>query len=74
MTQADLEGRGGSGGARSRPSPEPGEGEWLIEQIVSAVKAGDDPQIRRLLTRLAAIADVPVLLELRQRLYDDRPG
>ncbi|WP_328618955.1 MULTISPECIES: hypothetical protein [unclassified Streptomyces] len=43
----------------------------LIEQIVLAVRNGDAPAIRRLLTRLATAADLDVLLRLRQRLYED---
>lgn len=48
--------------------------ELLIDQIVMAVRAGDDPAIRGLLARLAWVADVAVLLRLRQRLYEDVPG
>ncbi|MFH8712386.1 hypothetical protein [Streptomyces zaomyceticus] len=46
----------------------------LIDQIVLAVGADDDPAIRRLLAHLARVADVAVLLRLRQRLYADVPG
>ncbi|MFD3679164.1 hypothetical protein [Streptomyces sp. NPDC058613] len=46
----------------------------LIDEIVAAVRAGDDPAIRGLLARLAWVADVAVLLRLRQRLYEDVPG
>ncbi|MFJ2154039.1 hypothetical protein ACIOHB_35445 [Streptomyces microflavus] len=45
----------------------------LIDQIVAAVRAGDDPRIRLLLAVLARVADVSVLLRLRQRLYADVP-
>ncbi|WP_328622933.1 hypothetical protein [Streptomyces sp. NBC_00354] len=43
----------------------------LIEQIVLAVRNGDDPAIRCLLTRLATVGDLAVLLRLRRRLYED---
>ncbi|MGW1902872.1 hypothetical protein ACWCQB_37135 [Streptomyces hirsutus] len=46
----------------------------LIDQIVAAVQAGNDPAIRGLLARLARVADVAVLLRLRRRFYKDVPG
>ncbi|MCX4657239.1 MULTISPECIES: hypothetical protein [Streptomyces] len=46
----------------------------LIDHIVAAVRAGDDPRIRLLLAVLARVADVSVLLRLRQRLYADVPA
>ncbi|MFD8634308.1 hypothetical protein [Streptomyces sp. NPDC059533] len=46
----------------------------LIDQIVAAVRAGDDPAIRGLLARLARIADVAALLQLRRRLYEEAPA
>ncbi|MEV0305914.1 hypothetical protein [Streptomyces prasinus] len=46
----------------------------LIDQIVAAVQAGNDPAIRGLPARLARVADVAVLPRLRRRLYEDVPG
>ncbi|MGW6410467.1 hypothetical protein ACWF95_25205 [Streptomyces vinaceus] len=43
-----------------------------IEQIVQAVRAGDDARIRALLTDLAAVADTAALLYLREQLYAPR--
>ncbi|MFI1286731.1 hypothetical protein ACH4U5_39300 [Streptomyces sp. NPDC020858] len=40
-----------------------------VEQIVQAVRDGDDARIRDLLAALAAVADTAALLYLRQRLY-----
>ncbi len=40
-----------------------------IENIVQAVRAGDDARIRTLLAALAAVADTAALLYLRERLY-----
>ncbi|WP_405496149.1 hypothetical protein [Streptomyces sp. NBC_00096] len=45
----------------------------LIDQIVQAVRDGDDPRIRDLLARLAAVADTNALLHLRRQLYEDVP-
>ncbi|MFD7206154.1 hypothetical protein [Streptomyces sp. NPDC059893] len=52
----------------------PGPGETvgpLIEQIVSAVREGDDTGLPALLGRLAREADVRAALVLRQRLLWD---
>lgn len=46
----------------------------LFDEIVAAVRAGDDPAIQGLLTCLTGVADVAVLLRLRQRLYEDVPS
>ncbi|MBL3671552.1 hypothetical protein JL475_37890 [Streptomyces sp. M2CJ-2] len=46
----------------------------LIDQIVAAVQADNDPAIRSLPARLAWVTDVAVLLRLRRRLYEDVPG
>ncbi|WP_406484192.1 hypothetical protein [Streptomyces sp. NBC_01568] len=70
-------GRDDHGWAPSRPSAVPQGSELLIDRMVLAVRAGDDPAIRGLLARLAQVADVAVLLRLRQRLDEDvhgRPG
>ncbi|MCY0939718.1 hypothetical protein [Streptomyces sp. H34-S4] len=40
-----------------------------IEDIVRAVREGDDARIRTLLATLAAVADTAALLYLRERLY-----
>ncbi|MDX3538480.1 hypothetical protein PV721_29865 [Streptomyces sp. MB09-01] len=40
-----------------------------VEQIVQAVRDGNDAAIRTLLTDLAAVADTAALLYLRERLY-----
>lgn len=40
----------------------------LIDAIVLAVRTGDDPAIRALLTQLAPVADTTTLLLLRYRL------
>ncbi|MCY0931137.1 hypothetical protein OTB20_34130 [Streptomyces sp. H27-H1] len=40
-----------------------------IENIVQAVREGDDARIRTLLATLAAVADTAALLYLRERLY-----
>ncbi|WP_030723776.1 hypothetical protein [Streptomyces sp. NRRL F-2580] len=41
----------------------------VIENIVQAVREGDDARIRALLATLAAVADTTALLHLRERLY-----
>ncbi|MGW1863750.1 hypothetical protein [Streptomyces collinus] len=71
---AGLGDRDDHGWASFRPPADPDAIELLIDQIVLAVRVGDDPAIRRLLARLAGMADVAVLLRLRQRLYEDVPG
>ncbi|MFD3776370.1 hypothetical protein [Streptomyces sp. NPDC058612] len=43
-----------------------------VEQIVRAVRDGDDAAIRTLLVDLAAVADTAALLYLRERLYATR--
>ncbi|WP_158071232.1 hypothetical protein [Streptomyces sp. CB00455] len=45
----------------------------LIDDIAAAVRAGDDHRIRLLVERLKEIADIPVLMRLRRRLYDAAP-
>ncbi|UUU37709.1 hypothetical protein [Streptomyces sp. NBC_00162] len=40
-----------------------------IEEIVQAVRDGNDAAIRTLLTDLAAVVDTAALLYLRERLY-----
>lgn len=55
-------GRPGSGARRGCP---------LIEGIVQAVRAGDDPAIRILLHQLAEVADTEALLLLHRRLNKD---
>ncbi|MDX2394085.1 hypothetical protein NJL88_29305 [Streptomyces sp. DK15] len=40
-----------------------------IENIVQAVREGDDARIRTLLATLAAVADTTALLYLRGRLH-----
>lgn len=69
-----LGGRDGHGWASSRPPTVLEGSDLLIDQIVLAVQAGDDPAIRRLLPRLSRIADIAVLLRLRQRLYATSPA
>lgn len=48
--------------------PVPGPTRALIDAIVLAVRTGDDPGIRVLLTQLAPLADTTALLLLRYRL------
>lgn len=48
--------------------PVPGPTRALIDAIVRAVRTGDDPGIRVLLTQLAPLADTTTLLLLRYRL------
>lgn len=67
-------GRDDHGWASSQPLAVAESGDVLIAQIVLAVRAGDDSALRLLLARLARVADVTVLLRLRQRLYEDVPG
>ena len=67
-------GRDGHAWASSQPLGVAESGDVLIAQIVLAVRAGDDPALRLLLARLARVADVAILLRLRQRLYEDVPG
>ncbi|MFD3678403.1 hypothetical protein [Streptomyces sp. NPDC058613] len=43
-----------------------------VEDIVRAVRNGDDAAIRTLLSDLAAVADTTALLYLRERLYEAR--
>lgn len=69
-----LDGRDDHGWASSRPPAVPQDSEFLIDQIVAAVRTGDDPAIRRLLAELAPRADVAALLRLRERLYADIPA
>ncbi|WP_407835165.1 hypothetical protein ACE1OC_00125 [Streptomyces sp. DSM 116496] len=45
----------------------------LIDRIVQAVRAGDDPRIRDLLAKFATVADTTALLHLRRRLYENVP-
>ncbi|MFH8701863.1 hypothetical protein [Streptomyces chartreusis] len=52
--------------ADSHPVTEPVRD--LIDAIVLAVRTGDDPAIRALLTQLAPVADTTTLLLLRYRL------
>ena len=42
----------------------------LIEAIMTAAGAGNDQHIRTLLQDLARVADLQILMLLRQRLYD----
>ena len=74
MGPARLGGRDDHGWASSQPPAVPEASKLLIDRIVLAVRAGDDTEIRRLLARLALVADVSLLLRLRQRLYEDVPG
>ncbi|CAM5326122.1 hypothetical protein [Streptomyces chartreusis] len=48
--------------------PVPAPVRELISRIVAAVRAGDDPAIRALLSRLAPVADTTALILLRYRL------
>lgn len=43
-----------------------------VEQIVQAVRDGNDRDIRTLLADLAEVADTAALLYLRERLYPPR--
>ncbi|MFJ5829533.1 hypothetical protein [Streptomyces sp. NPDC093089] len=54
-------------GVRTVPKP----AGQIVEDIVTAVWAGDDARIRLLLERLAPVADTETLLWLRRRLNDD---
>ncbi|WP_329375686.1 hypothetical protein OG625_39060 [Streptomyces sp. NBC_01351] len=53
------------------PAPAPCEASRLIERIVEAVRAGDDPAIRTLLHQLADVGDTEALLLLHRRLNED---
>ncbi|MEU5161163.1 hypothetical protein AB0G74_16360 [Streptomyces sp. NPDC020875] len=64
-------GPGGRGWAPSGPAAAPCEAARLIEHIVAAVRAGDDPAIRTLLYRLADVGDTEALLLLHRRLDED---
>ncbi|MFC9825209.1 hypothetical protein ACFWG6_29130 [Streptomyces erythrochromogenes] len=48
--------------------------EALIDQIVRAVRTGNDPALGRLLAQLARTADLALLLHLRRRLYENTGG
>ncbi|MFI5766855.1 hypothetical protein ACIA8F_38720 [Streptomyces sp. NPDC051563] len=41
----------------------------IIDDIVKAVRRGDDAAVRTPLANLAAVADITALLYLRERLY-----
>lgn len=43
----------------------------LIQKLVAAVREGEDETIRRLIERLADVADAPALLLLRELLNED---
>ncbi|MFJ1868805.1 hypothetical protein ACIOD1_29885 [Streptomyces sp. NPDC088097] len=51
----------------------PAQAMETVEQIVGAVRDGDDERIRCLLVVLAEVADAAVLLYLRERLNAERP-
>ncbi|MFD3875764.1 hypothetical protein [Streptomyces sp. NPDC058623] len=70
---AGLSGRHGQARAPSRPPADFDGSDVLIDEIVSAVRSGDDMTICRLLAVLAARADIAALFRLRQRLDDDAP-
>jgi hypothetical protein len=74
QTHRTVLGTGDHGWASSRPPALAQARELLIEEIVAAVRAGDDPAIQGLLTCLTGVADVAVLLRLRQRLSEDVSG
>ncbi|WP_327376520.1 hypothetical protein OG393_22720 [Streptomyces sp. NBC_01216] len=61
----------GHGWAPPGPAATPCEAARLIERIVAAVRAGDDPAIRPLLHQLADVADAEALLLLHRRLNED---
>ncbi|MFE7758357.1 hypothetical protein [Streptomyces sp. NPDC057429] len=64
-------GPGGHRWAPPGPAAEPTEASLLVELIVAAVRAGDDPAIRTLLHQLADVADTEALLLLHRRLNED---
>ncbi|WP_272264094.1 hypothetical protein [Streptomyces xanthophaeus] len=70
---AGPSGRHGQTRVPSWPPPDFDGSDVLIEEIVSAVRTGDDTTICRLLAILAARADIAALFRLRQRLLDDAP-
>ncbi|MFH8894329.1 hypothetical protein [Streptomyces sp. NPDC017949] len=57
------------GWARAGPAGIDPSARETIEQIVQAVRDGNDAAIRTLLTDLAAVADTAALMCLRKRLY-----
>ncbi|MFF3734639.1 hypothetical protein ACFYXM_31210 [Streptomyces sp. NPDC002476] len=61
----------GHGWAPPGPAGEPTKASRLIDRIVAAVRAGDDPAIRTLLHQLADVADTEALLLLHRRLNED---
>ncbi|MGW6973778.1 hypothetical protein [Streptomyces sp. NPDC054952] len=75
--QTDPTGLRGREDYRRRP-PSPSTGplaaEALVNQIVRAVRTGDDPALRDLLDQLTRIADLALLLQLRRRLYENVGG
>ncbi|MFI1067765.1 hypothetical protein [Streptomyces spororaveus] len=72
--QTDPAGLRGREDHRRRPSSPPAgplAEETLVNQIVRAVRSGDDPALRDLLAQLTRIADLALLLHLRRRLYEN---
>ncbi len=64
-------------GTKARPGAGagiPAQGRERVEQIVGAVRDGDDERIRCLLVVLAEVADAAALLYLRERLNAERLG
>ncbi|MGP3690924.1 hypothetical protein ACTVZO_40690 [Streptomyces sp. IBSNAI002] len=59
------------GWAPHGPAATPTGAAPLIERIVAAVRAGDDPAIGALLHQLADVADTETLLLLHRRLNED---
>lgn len=61
----------------TRPTGEgagiPARARETVEEIVDAVRDGNDERIRSLLVVLAEIADAAALLYLRERLDTERP-
>ncbi|MFI5987789.1 hypothetical protein ACIBEA_43915 [Streptomyces sp. NPDC051555] len=69
-----MAGPAGHGWATAGPADIDPYVRQLIDQIVQAVRAGDDPRIRDLLANLATVADTKALLHLRQQLYENVPA
>ncbi|MFG2234855.1 hypothetical protein ACGFNX_33520 [Streptomyces sp. NPDC048723] len=65
----EAAGPAGQGWATAGPAGIDPSVRETVEQIVQAVRDGNDARIRALLATLAAVADTAALLYLRERLY-----